>query len=324
MPYFTSYQNEGEETYGPFLAPPVGQAGLQKGFISDLRLFLSGRREYTAYLKRVAYDLVTDSWTLVFADPANGSVLVSGTVARTSGGNQIKKGSIGSGPTVAVFTTGKHWGDPKWGGTGSWEKTYVATESEVEASKGLNGPKTIKRILIDGQPDPFSGSYPFDSHQVIIGGYNLQLSETDENQGTIVSPIANLNSGKNTVVLSAGYGLGAGVPPSTQSPVSDILTINGLQSESGSNNFNVSSSDCIKATVPYVTSSGDIIDHEIQIESDCGPCCGCENYRNVAAAIQMSYSKIASLQSTLNSLYLSTYQTYQRGIAQIKALRTNT
>ena len=325
MPYFTGYQNEGEETYGPFLAPPTGKTGLQKGFISDLRLFLSGRREYTAYLKSVEYDSTTDSWTLVFADPTTGSVLVSGTVARTSGGNPITNGSIGSGPTVAVFTTGKNWADPEWGGNGSWQKTYEATESEVEASRELNGPKTIRRIIIDGQPDPFSGSYPFDSHQAIIGGYNFQISKTDPNQGTIISPIVGANTGKNVIVLSAGYGLGDGVPPDTQSldsiPELNILTINGLSSDSSSSNFHISSSDCVKVTVPHVTDTGDIIDNEIQIESDCGPCCGCENYRNISAAIELSYSKIVSLQKTLSALYSSTYQTYQEGIQEIQALR---
>lgn len=321
MPYFTGYKNEGEETFGPFLAPPSGQNGPQRGFIVDLRLFLSGRHEYTAYLRSVSYDSESDSWTLAFADPANDSILVSGTVSRTVNGEIRKSASMGSGSKVAVFSTGRYWEDPTWGGEGSWQKTYSATTSEVEASKLLNGPKTIRRIIIQGQADPFSGEYPRGGSQTIIGGYNLQLSDIEQNQGTLVSPLLQNVAGQRTLVISAGYGLGAGAPTDTPDTSRKVLTINGLRGDSVSENFSIASLDCIKVTVPPTTQSGAIIDHEIQIESDCGPCCGCENYRAVSAAIEMSYSRIVSLQKTLKSMYTSTYGKYQQGMDRIKQMK---
>jgi hypothetical protein len=322
MAYFTGFQNEGEQTYGPFLPPLAGEAGPQIGFIADLRLFLSGRHEYTAYLKSVSYDTESDSWTLVFADPLDQSVLVSGTLPRTSGGQRLTKGSIGSGATVAVFLTGEYWGDPTWGGEGSWTKTYQPNASEVEASKTLGGPKTIRRIIIDGQQDPFNGEYPRDSNQSIIGGYNIQFSDSSAVQGTIISPITASGNPVNTVFVSAGYGLGDGEPPASESSELNILTINGLRADE-SNNFVISSKDCIKVTVPPQTEDGRIIEHEIQIESECGPCCGCEGYRGIAEAIKLNYSKIVSLQSTLRSIYDSTYATYKQGLEDISKMRTS-
>lgn len=316
MSDFIGFQNEGNQTHGPFLqgAAP-GVDSLPVGFISDLRLFLTARTEYPAFLSQVSYDSNNDTWFISIADPGTGTVLISGTCARKdANGLERKSASIGSGEKVAVFIPGPKWNDPSWGGSASWTKNFQPQSNKIQADREFHGPRTIRRILIDGQSDPFSGSYPFDSIQKITSGYNLQLST---NIDAIPDSISLNNDSSNTVVITAGYGLGDGPEPQSEDPYPAICTINGIKGDANGN-FKMSALDCIVLSQPIDTVHNSIIPNSIQVESNCTACCGCNNYRNVASAISAKYTKLITLRDRLSDLLASSYNSYSSAIEALK------
>lgn len=288
---FTSWSNEGENRSYPFQEPGAGESIPPQDFLLDLRMFLSGREEVGVYLKSAIYADGPDEWTLEFADPETETVLISGTIARVGGVRKI----LGSGASVCIFITGPSWDDPVWSGVGV---AYVATEAQIERSLQFSGPRTFRRVIIDGVTDPLSGALPLEAELKIVGGYNVEMS-----------------SRNGIVKMEAGSGLGAGYPPAAETP-NYVRTING-QGPDDRGNVSLTGVDCYR--VSRVRTEDELVPATVQIQSDCSPCCGCENYRKMAKAIERRNAKLIYLCGLANDAYSTSVSLFNQGVALINA-----
>lgn len=255
-------------------------------------MFLSGREEVGVYLKSAVYSSGLDRWTLTFANPANEAVLITGAVDRVGGVRKV----LGSGASVCIFTTGPSWDNPSWSGAGV---TYSASEAQIERSLQFSGPKTFRRIIIDGVTDPLSGGLPLEAELKIVGGYNMEITSRD-----------------GIARIEAGSGLGAGYPAAADAPLL-IRSLNGVGPDDRGN-VNLAGVDCYRVSRVRLE-GGAFVPAAVQIQSDCSPCCGCENYRRMARAIERRNAKLLSLCDQANALHEQAIALFNQGVAIINA-----
>lgn len=299
--------NENSGRSFPLVRPAAGSDDLvPHDFLVDLQLFLTGRERYPAYLKTITYDSGADTYVLVFADPIDASIfLTSEPLPRLSGGSLPSRLVTGSGATVAVAIPGSSWLDPTWGGVGSWSNTYAATQTLIEQALVHSGPRAFARLMIDSHStDPLSGSTPFDVCYKLVGGYNVEASNS---MARAIPGISTMDS--HTIILNAGPGAGDGYEPDTTVPDAHppIRTING-QSPDSRGNIALAALDCVRVSQPLL--SGTPLASTLELESDCAPCCGCANYRNVAAALNAKSAKLSAMAASLVTIYNSTVTRY--------------
>lgn len=292
----------------PFVAPAAGVAdALPHDFLVDLRVFLSAREEYPAYLKTVAYDEGVDIYTLTFGDPADSSTLFYGSCFReAAGGAPRQRIVIGSGASVAIGAPGASWHDPSWGGAGDWTITFTPSQTLIEQARSHTGPRTLKRLMILGGTDPLSGTTPADSTYAVVGGYNLDIGAPGGDRvypGTIPDVFT-------TIVLSAVPGGGDGYEPRTPVEEDFIRTLGG-QAPDNRGNIVLQAHDCVRISQPLLGGVTPLA-NTLQLESDCLPCCGCSNYRNVKAALERKSSKISSMNAELEDIYTEAVAQYDQ------------
>lgn len=286
----------------------------------DLRLFLTGSTEVDVYLKNLSYDATADVYTLTFSDTATSTTLLTGQLSRLfpSGQTRVfKKATIAAGIKVALFTPGKLWDTPDWNGGGDWSKDWTPTESAIETSLVNPGPKTFRRIFIDGLPIPDEVDWPYGGTQRLTAGYNLQFGG---DEGRIPS-FSFANPELNGVVdLVCAPGLGLGFPPLPDVGAIDYLATFNSQGPDNRGNINITPQDCLRLVRPRLE-DGTPIPHRLQFASDCAPCCPCSEYLHVSRSIGRRSAKLKDLCNDLNDTKVGNATVYNDAVAEINAKR---
>lgn len=306
MPDNAQWLSGNAERNYPFRATTLPElATIPVDFIIDLRLFLSARQEVEIFLSEIVFVEATDSYTLTFSSATG--VELTGTLARLNTGRSRvgQKTVLGEGEKVCLFVPGDKWNTPSWNGAGDWTLTSTADVASLESSVVLPGPKTFRRIIIDGQTDPFAGAYPLDAAQSLVAGYNLEFK--------MVSPAAITNSGPQ-VEISAGPGLGSGYAPA-EAPELFIRTISGVgPDEQG--NVQLVTEDCLRISTPIF--EGEPLPNTQEINSDCSVCCSCGKYREMSARISANSALTKELCDLLSAINDDAQEAFAIGQAYIR------
>lgn len=295
----------------PFSSEESGQV-LPDDFIVDLRLFLTGTKIVEAFLGTVAYNHVTDAYTLTFAKKQGGATVLQGTVSRldASGGSKVGfKQVISDNEKVCLFVPGNSWHTPEWGGVDSWTLSYTSTEAEISSDVVNPGPSTFRRIFVEGHV-PDESLWPRGGIQTVIGGYNINLG---------VGGGRSIISIPGAIDLSAIGGAGAGYPPKEDPVIDYVATFNGEGPDS-KGNMQFDTVDCLRVFQP-MTESELPVPNTIQVVSDCMPCCTCEEYRNTSRAIGRRSAKVKDLCDRLQQLITDSATAYNIGVAAINKNR---
>jgi len=284
-------------------------SGVPLGFLVNLRLFLSGRKEVEIYLQSVSYNNSQDfeGYHLVFAEKNTGMVVMSGNVSRRDarGGSRIyKQSTLSQGPRVALLVAGPLWDDPTWGATkdpAGWTATWNAGQADIEPSLAVLGPQTLRGIFVDlsEPPIPALEDIPFGLSLKLVAGYNVEFSS----QGS----------------LKAGLGLGLGNPLSVDSGDAPLKTLNGAGPDN-SGNIVLESSGCLRINIP--TTNDAPVPASLMVTSDGLPCCDCASYRKVAAAITRIVTRSNDLVSQANLILQDSATAYQKARVAINTIRT--
>jgi hypothetical protein len=292
------------ESAFPFERRP-DNGGPPADFILDLRLFLTGTSKIRAFLSSVTFNHELDSYTLVFSDPAEGTVLIQGEVKRLDPSHTSivgQKQFIASGPKVCLFTPGSLWDTPEWGGEETWTQSFTADEASILPEQVNPGPKTIRRIFVEGRvPDELQWSRG--GVQRIIGGNNINLSSGGGRSVT---------STPDMIEISAIGGAGMGYPD-RQKPVIDYVATFKGKGPDANGNVTVEGFDCLRVFQPKL-GDGSPISGTIQLASDCLPCCTCSEYRNTSRAIGRRSAKVKDLCDRLSQVMRDSATAYNLGV----------
>lgn len=309
MAELQEWLTENSQRAFPFKSETLASGNsLPVDLIADLKLFLPGKGVSRAYLSRIDYSSSSDSYTFCFRDPSSGQELLSGSATRLKNADSriFSKVSIGSAADVCLLTPGALWNDPTWNGAGDWSKGFNPSDSEIEPSLIICGPSTFRRIIVEDVPDSRGDELVMNAAQSVIGGYNMEFSE-----------ISYPGYSSNDVHIDVRPGAGLGFAPAAERELF-VTTINGVVPDK-SGNIVLGAVDCL--SVGRVIVDGEALPSTLQISSNCAPCCGCENYRKVAAAINRQSSVIRDLNSEIAGLQSSALALYSKALGAIRARR---
>lgn len=313
------WQTGNQEIQFPFSDSCLGASQqVPTDFLLDLRLFLTGTDEVEVWLKTIQYHSVDDSYFLQFCSVSTGETVLQGGLPRltvTGSSKAGKKQYLAEGSRVALFTPGPKWETPSWGGNGDWNKVYLRNESLVEPSLVNPGPKTFRRIFIEGEPIPDEALWPYGGTQILVGGYNLEFGSNTSRIPFIVGGNTSL---QEVVELTCRGGAGTGYPPAPSNQIDYLTTIHqAAPDERG--NLNINLQDCLRIFQP--TSGGALLPHRLTFSSDCAPCCPCDQYQNVSRAIGRRSAKLKDGCDEVNRLLKNSEQAYNDAVQQINAKR---
>ena len=268
---------------------------LPKDFIVDLKLFLSRDATRPAFIKTVQYNNTNDSYYIEIASPSTNAIFVSGWVTRLDNGQQRNRAVVGASESVAIITPGNGWHEPIYGLTGSWQKSFSPSATLIEQSLAYTNPLVLKRILIDPSSvsDPMLGQSPPDTVYSIVGGFNMKVGVV-ANQEAFVQYNA-ING--NTLVIGSEEGAGLGYVPATATPPEDLTvkTINGKGPDIDGNML-LTSKDCVRVSQPIIGAvNPQLLEATLQVESDCVPCCGCQNFNNIALSLNRKQAALRDM-----------------------------
>lgn len=303
------WQSGNSITEFPFLNSPGG-TDLPGDFIIDLRLFLTGTNTVEAFLSSLSYDQSLDEYSLVFSKSVDEQQALSGSIKRLNENGSSRVGQkqfISLSEKVCLFTPGKSWDAPEWGGGSSWSITFSSTSSKILSDNVNPGPSTIRRIGIEGLIADES-LWPRGVTQQIVGGYNIGFSKGG----------GALNSPPDIYDVDCIGGAGAGYAAQELPVIDYVATFQGSGPDQNGN-INIEGFDCLRVFQPK-TDSGPIAD-TIQITSDCLPCCGCSDYLNASRAVARRSAKVKDLCDRLGALIESSSVAYNIGVEAINRRR---
>jgi hypothetical protein len=301
-------------------------------FFLDLVFFSDYYYNNDVYVSSINYSSASDEYTIIINYILDNSVAISGNVTRKFNGasrvgNRVciraSHGELditgkNNNYSVCCFTPGPAWdriiNEPT---TLSNISTLNKTESILEESVCTASAKTLKRIFIEPSaantktntvyipPIPDKKLWGREFYQKLIQGSNISIQkDTQDSNLLIISAKPNKNPIKG--------------------PQDDgIKFINEIGPISEKGEFFVNTKDCLKKIEkPFDTSSLTKIDHHIQLLSDCLPCCGCEKYRAVSAAITRRSKKLQEICDLLSSMVTANTQLYNEAVARINSSRS--
>ncbi len=299
------WQTGNEQVAFPF----VSGCALPAAFLADLRFFPTGTDVLDAYISSVEYDATADTYQIAFASAADNTVLLSGIVSRlpADGGSKVgSKQAIASGSQVCLFTPGRDWDNPSWGGAGDWTVSLGHADSAISPDLINPGPSTFKGIFIDGDV-PNESEWGGGAVQRLYAGYNITFKPTGRS--------AQID---DVISLSAIGGAGEGYEP-VERPVLDYVAAIGGATPDSRGNLNFRGVDCLRVFQPR--SGNDPVPATMQLNSDCLPCCSCASYRNFSRSIARRSAKLKDLSAALNLELENSVVAYNDAIAVINASR---
>jgi hypothetical protein len=294
----------------PVAFPFVSGCSLPSAFLLDLRFFPTGTDILDAYISTIQYNSTTDSYTIVFASAADNTSLLAGTISRlpADGGSRVGlKQVIASGSQVCLFTPGKDWDDPSWGGAGDWTSNLNYGDSAISPDLINPGPSTFKGIFIDGDV-PDESEWGNGATQHLFAGYNITFKASAR------SP----QSQDDTISLSAIGGAGDGYWPTKKAVIDYVAVIGGARPDS-KGNINMEGIDCLRVFQPRT--GNDPVPATMQLNSDCLPCCSCGSYRKFSRSIGRRSAKLKDLCDALNQKLEDSVSAYNDAVAIINANR---
>ena len=323
------WQQENSIRAYPFSGSIFNQTGsVPPGFIVDVR-FTPDRGDTNVYLSYVAANLTAGTYTIKFSYVSDNSQAIY-FVANMSLpiGQEASIVDQGTNPySSALITPGPQWPTGAWaqtqgaynGSISSYECFFNASQAQLDSSVVNPGAQTLRRIFI--QPDPHlsatsqvpaippQSAWGKNVHQQILGGYNISITPDT------VDP--------TVLVLDSVPGAGDGyVPPGEGG---GIISINGEYGTSTTSSLNLTTQDCLMHVEnPVATNSNGVtsaVPNTIQIISNCIPCCSCEQYRAVSAAITRRSSKLSAMCNSLSSMIVANAALYNEAVAAINANR---
>lgn len=314
-----------------------GDQALPRDFIVDLKFFPDRYTQESIYLYKVEFNSLTNQYILEFRYFGDvEQVAISGTLYRTGENNESlvgKKlaisGSSSNPYSVCIFTPGKLW-DPIFSeglqseyfwieevgeeNAGVYTKIFLnPLESALDNSVINPGPKTIRRVFIDSssQPIPSSSLWGKEVEQKLIAGNNIEFEK---------------NLVNSVITIHSRGGAGDGYP---EKP--DDLVLRSINSVTASANgeVNLAPEDCLYKIEkpPAGTQVGlegeqsENIENTVQLFSDCLPCCGCDAYRAVSAAISRRSQILKGICDELTSMILANAQLYNNAVQKINEAR---
>lgn len=330
------WQQSNSQRAFPFSETSYGYSGvpneLPNDLFLDLRFFPNQWEDNKIFLSRITYYSQEDEYQLVFryvdnlqpvfVDPViiprldNGDSIVGKKVVISDDSNLI----------YCAFTPGEKWGsgtaENLWImsyeiGGGVFSKIFEASQAMIDESVVVPGAKGVRRIFV--QPIKVTdlpilpvNKWGREVKQNIKEGYNICLT-LDENND-------------DTVLVNARGGCGDGYPPNSQDLV--IRTINLVPGNAQLGEFKLETHDCLnKIEKPSSIYENDdhaqsiTIENTIQLLNDCLPCCGCDKYRAVSAAITLRSLKLKELCDLLSSMILANTQLYNEAVKKINTSR---
>lgn len=304
------FQQEWQAGNEPVAFPFVSGCSLPTAFLLDLRFFPTGTNILDAYVSSIQYDSTLDAYTIVFASALDNVPLLSGSLSRVpqEGGTRVgSKQVIASGSRVCLFTPGKDWDDPSWGGAGSWTNNFGHADTAISADLINPGPSTFKGIFIDGNV-PDETLWGNGATQRLFAGYNVTFQPTARNP--FVSD--------DTVGLSAIGGAGEGYVP-VVAPILDYVSSIAGATPDAKGNVNLVGIDCLRVFQPR---TGDTpVPATMQLNSDCMPCCSCASYRKFSRSIGRRSARLKDLCAQLNAELNTSVAAYNDAVAIINANR---
>jgi len=296
------WRTENSNRYFPF----EEGSEIPKGFISDIKFLHNKRGPEDVYLHSVSLEDDLYSLEFRFADDTVAISTGNNPIPRLHGLKQVHVFGPNN-ESVVVFSTGEAWKSPPDG--------INSSNGKIDSSLVSSGPNLIRRIIIHGE-DNDEGEWRKEETQTIKGGTNIDLSLAGSEDLTTTQDT------QEFIEISAVYGAGYGAPEYIQED--GIITINGLLPRKG--NFGLSGFDCIKKV-----DQPDGSENTTKIMSDCLPCCGCSSYQLISDAITYRSQKLADLCAEINSILISSVDTYNaavvamadsiRPVARIRAVR---
>ncbi len=311
---------------------------LPRDFIVDLRFFPDRYTQENIYLYKVEFNSINNQYNLEFRYFGEiEQTAISGVLYRTGENNQslvgkklVISGGASNPYSVCVFTPGKLW-DPIFSegmqteyfwiqevgeeNNGIYTKLFLnPLESALDNSVINPGPKTIRRIFIDSlsQPIPSSSLWGKEVEQKLFAGYNIEFEKNFTN---------------SVITIHARGGAGEGYPPKE-----DDLVLRALNSvnPNGNGEIKLIPKDCLYKIEkpPLGTQVGlegeqsENIENTVQLFSDCLPCCGCDAYRAVSAAISRRSQILKGICNELTSMILANAQLYNNAVQKINESRT--
>ena len=301
-------------------------------FFLDLVFFSDYYENNNAYISQIIYSSALDEYTITINYIFDNSVAISQSVPRTLNqssrvGQRIciraSHGSLditgkNNNYSVCCFTPG-----PAWDRIINDQDTLDAisnlnkTESAIEESICTPSAKTLRRIFIDPRPAnpktntvytspiPDRKNWGKEFYQKIIQGSNLSIVKDTQDENTL---IISARPNKNPIKGDQDDG---------------IKFINDVGPVSEKGEFFLNTKDCLKKIEkPFDTIELTKIDNHLQILSDCLPCCGCEKYRSISAAITRRSKKLQEICDTLSNMVLANTQLYNDAVAKINSSRT--
>lgn len=288
------------------------------GLIVDLKVFPETPSDNGMYLWAVTYAPSTDTYTFAFRYLHNEQEAIHASVTRTDGGQsrvgtKVLLENLPAGDTSYCFLTP----GPKWdeGAPGSlWVVTdtnsvhvgsqytryFSPTGATVDPNVIVPGSHSMRRVFIyEPAGLPPVTSWGMNVLQKLKEGNNISLS---------------LDSDGQTVLVNAIGGAGSGYPDPESG--SAILYVNGVMADPSDGSVRLSPQDCLNAVSKPMG-----IDNTIQMLSDCIPCCGCNKYRAVSAAITRRSSKLKALCDYLSNMIIANAGLYNDAVDKINASR---
>lgn len=310
---------------------------LPRDFIVDLRFFPDRYTQENIYLYKVEFNSVNNQYNLEFRYFGEiEQTAISGVLYRTGENNQslvgkklVISGGASNPYSVCVFTPGKLW-DPIFSegmqteyfwiqevgeeNDGIYTKLFLnPLESALDNSIINPGPKTIRRIFIDSlsQPIPPSSLWGKEVEQKLFAGYNIEFEKNPTN---------------SVITIHARGGAGEGYPEKE-----DDLVLRNLNTVYANSNgeIKLNPKDCLyKIEQPAIGTQVGLegeqlnnVENTVQLFSDCLPCCGCDAYRVVSAAISRRSQILKGICNELTSMLLANAQLYNTAVQKINESR---
>jgi hypothetical protein len=296
MAEFPGYLSENAQRSFPFREPATGAAlVLPRDFLLSLRLYLCADQRADVYLSRLAYHAPTDAYTLEFSSAADDAVLLSSSIPRRDGGESRVgvQTVLGSGARLAVFVPGPAWDEFSFLGADSWAVDFDAGAAALEPSASVPGPAAFRQLRVNAESlleDP-----DLNVSLSLRAGRGLAFS-ADDQRPDLPSFFRNSALAPAAIRLEAGSELGESAWPEEAGPLY-VSSING-QGAALDGGFRLYAQDCLRAGQPAVDpEEGEpyLLANSLQLSNDCGPCCGCADYRRVARAIARRGAKLQDL-----------------------------
>ena len=297
-------------------------------FIVDLKFTPDRWHNHDVYLSLIRYFQTADQYELTLSYISDSTVAIVVTVDRLL--NSVSRVghpiSVKSSTQYSclTFTPGAKW-DPDsslalWimsAGSlvsGAYTLSFLSSQSAIDDSVVNPGPHTIRRIFIEPvatnsptsqvPPIPPESTWGREVTQKIIGGDNISITQD------LADP--------SMIILDSIPGAGDGGTPGVSG---ELLWINDVSGSGPTSNVTLSTSDCLHHIEQPPVDGGGVVANTIQILSSCLPCCSCEEYRAVSAAISRRSQKLKDLCTILSNMIQANTALYNEAVDTINNAR---